>query len=152
EVPDGRRLVLTHEPAVPRDVGGQDGGKSTLERRGLVAHGRVLWHVMTPHSSDVRAARIWASTRNVRQEERMRSYRPYSRAASIIHLTQSGAARGGSSQEVDSTKRERLPAVSMQRFTSASICAFVARSKMVTSTFPIATTLRWLPSVISRSS
>jgi hypothetical protein len=30
-----------------------------------------------------------------------------------------GSARGGSSHEVDSTKRERLPTVSMQRFTSA---------------------------------
>ena len=37
------------------------------------------------------------------------------------HFTQSGFARGGSSQEVESTKRERLPTVSMQRFTSASI-------------------------------
>src|SRR6266403_4529976 len=63
------------------------------------------------------------STLRRRQEARMRSYRPYSRAASIIHLTQSGSARGGSSHEVESTKRERFPAVSMQRFTSSSTCA-----------------------------
>src|ERR671918_1795635 len=48
------------------------------------------------------------------QAPRMRSTRPYSRAASMNHFTQSGLARGGSSQEVDSTKRERLPTVSMQ--------------------------------------
>src|SRR5439155_1129449 len=71
------------------------------------------------------------------QEERIRSYRPYSRAAFIIHFTHSGSARGGSSHEVDRTNRERFPAVSMQRFTSASICALVARSKIVTSTLPI---------------
>ena len=68
------------------------------------------------------------------------------------HFTQSGFARGGSSQEVDSTKRERLPTVSMQRFTSASISPLVARSKMVASTLPIPTTPRWLPSVTSLSS
>jgi len=36
------------------------------------------------------------------------------------HWTHSGLAWGGSSQDVESTKRERLPTVSMQRFTSAS--------------------------------
>src|SRR5436309_2999253 len=83
---------------------------------------------------------------------RIRSQRPYSFAASMNHLTQSGLARGGSSHEVESTKRERWPTVSMQRRTSASTSAWVARSKMVTSTLPIATTPRWLPSVTSLSS
>ena len=68
------------------------------------------------------------------------------------HFTQSGLARGGSSHEVESTKREREPAVSMQRRTSASISAFVARSNIVTSTLPMATTFFWLPSVMRRSS
>src|SRR5438552_1774505 len=83
---------------------------------------------------------------------RIRSQRPYSRAASMNHLTQSGLARGGSSHEVESTKRERWPTVSIHRRTSASISARVARSKMVTSTLPIATTPRWLPRVTSLSS
>src|SRR5207247_6625385 len=83
---------------------------------------------------------------------RIRSQRPYSRAASMNHFTQSGLARGGSSHEVESTKRERLPTVSMQRFTSASISALVARSKIVTSTLPTPTTLRALPRVTSLSS
>src|SRR5262249_13739423 len=95
----------------------------------------------------------WSSRhRSRRHRSRIRSYRPYSRAASMNQRTQSGSARGGNSHEVESTKRERGPTVSMQRRTSASISARLARSKIVTSTLPIPTTPRALPSVTSLSS
>src|SRR5262249_59602496 len=70
-------------------------------RSGAAQASRVVPSHPTPRPAASR------STSNERQEDRMRSYRPYSRAASIIHFTQSGSARGGSSHEVESTKRER---------------------------------------------
>jgi len=58
-------------------------------------------------------------------------------------LTQSGSARGGSSHEVERTKRERVPAgVDAATHLGFDLGLGGALEKIVTSTLPIATTPR----------
>src|SRR5262249_26906469 len=134
----GRGGGLPSDWAQRVELRGRRGGDHRVDADGASLRGRALARAGGRAGRPARPRRRAGAVTAWRQP-RMRSYRPWSWAASMNHFTTSGLERGGISQEVDRMNPEWRAAVSTHRTTSALISSRVAVSNLVASTLPMAT-------------